>query len=198
MSTSSIFISFRHRFGMYVSSTWWLMEEMSYLLSKRMLEYEKRYVMIKCLYLALVWATKRLRHYMIEYSMHLISYLYPLRYLFDRLALIGRLMRWLVFFTKFDILEIVHWWYRVHPFDCASNIHIGAYFPISPRFLVVVGWYGYPYSWLYTCLMDFDRFFIVHQISILGRIHLSLMRLCLGNGTEMDDHCWSFTSWLWH
>ena len=148
MSTSSIFIGFRHGFGIYVSSTWWLMKWMSYLLSKRMLEYEERYVMIKCLCLALIWATKRLRHYMTEYSMHLISYLYPLRYLFDRLALIGRLMRWLIFFIEFDILEIVHWWYRIHLFDCASNIHIRAYFPLSPRFLVVFGWYGYPYSLL--------------------------------------------------
>ena len=30
---------------------------------------------------------------MIEYSVHLISHLDPLRYLFDRLALAGRLIR---------------------------------------------------------------------------------------------------------
>ena len=40
---------------------------------------------------------------MIEYSMHFISRLDPLRYLFDRAALIGRLMRWLVLLTEFDI-----------------------------------------------------------------------------------------------
>ena len=40
---------------------------------------------------------------MIEYSVHLISRLDPLRYLFDRLALASRLMRWLVLLTKFDI-----------------------------------------------------------------------------------------------
>ena len=40
---------------------------------------------------------------MIKYSVHLISRLDPLRYLFDRLALASRLMRWLVFLTKFDI-----------------------------------------------------------------------------------------------
>ncbi|RVW50089.1 Retrovirus-related Pol polyprotein from transposon 412 [Vitis vinifera] len=45
----------------------------------------------------------RLRHYMTEYSVHLISRLDPLRYLFDRPALTGRLMRWLVLLTKFDI-----------------------------------------------------------------------------------------------
>ncbi|KAL6315027.1 hypothetical protein AAG906_030865 [Vitis piasezkii] len=70
-----------------------------YYLSKRMLDYETRYVMIERYCLALVWATRRLRHYMTEYSVHLISRLNPLRYLFDRPALVGRLMRWLVLLT---------------------------------------------------------------------------------------------------
>ena len=74
-----------------------------YYLSKRMLDYETRYVMIEHYRLALVWATWRLRHYMTEYSMHLISSLDPLRYLFDRPALVGQLMRWLVLLTDFDI-----------------------------------------------------------------------------------------------
>ena len=64
-----------------------------YYLSKRMLEYEMRYVMIECLCLALVLATRRLRHYMTKYSVRLISRLDSLRYLFDRTALTGRLMR---------------------------------------------------------------------------------------------------------
>ena len=68
-----------------------------------MLNYETRYVMIERYCLALVWATRRLRHYMTEYSVHLISRLDPLRYLFDRPALVGRLMRWLVLLTEFDI-----------------------------------------------------------------------------------------------
>ena len=40
---------------------------------------------------------------MTEYSVHLISSLDPLRYLFDRSALVRRLMRWLVLLTEFDI-----------------------------------------------------------------------------------------------
>ena len=62
-----------------------------------------RYVMIERIFLALVQSTRRLRHYMTEYSMCLISPLNPLRYLFDRPALTGRLMRWLVLLTEFDI-----------------------------------------------------------------------------------------------
>ncbi|XP_034674561.1 uncharacterized protein LOC117905804 [Vitis riparia] len=68
-----------------------------------MLDYETRYVLIEHYYLTLVWVTRQLRHYMTVYSVHLISCLEPLRYLFDRPALVGRLMRWLVLLTEFDI-----------------------------------------------------------------------------------------------
>ena len=68
-----------------------------------MLDYEMRYVMIERLRLALVWTTRRLRHYMTEYSVHFIFRLDPLRYFFDRPTLVGRLMRWLVLLTEFDI-----------------------------------------------------------------------------------------------
>ena len=78
-------------------------ERAIYYLSKRMLEYECRYTMIEILCLALVWATRRLRHFFTEYSILLVSRLDPLRYMFDRLALTGRLMRWLVLLIEFDI-----------------------------------------------------------------------------------------------
>ena len=83
-------------------------ERAIYYLSKRMLEYECKYIMTKCLYLALVWATRRLRHYVTEYSILLVSRLDPLRYLFDRPVLTGRLMRWLVLLTEFDIQYMTH------------------------------------------------------------------------------------------
>ena len=47
-------------------------ERAIYYLSKRMVEYEYRYIMIERLCLALVWATRRLRHYMTEYSVLLV------------------------------------------------------------------------------------------------------------------------------
>ena len=78
-------------------------EQAIYYLIKRMLEYECRYIMIEHLCLALVWATRRLRHYVIEYSILLVSRLDLLRYLFDRPILTGRLMRWLVLLIEFDI-----------------------------------------------------------------------------------------------
>ncbi|WKA09058.1 hypothetical protein VitviT2T_026736 [Vitis vinifera] len=41
--------------------------------------------------------------YYLKYPVHLISRLDPLRYLFDKPAMVGRLMRWLVLLTEFDI-----------------------------------------------------------------------------------------------
>ena len=67
-------------------------EQAVYYLSQRMLEYECRYMMIEHLCLASVWATRRLRHYVTEYSILLVSRLDPLRYLFDRLVLTSRLI----------------------------------------------------------------------------------------------------------
>ncbi|RVW37749.1 hypothetical protein CK203_100849 [Vitis vinifera] len=81
-------------------------ERAIYHLSRRMLEYECKYIMIERLCLALVWATRRLRHYVTKYSILLVSRLDPLRYLFDRPVLAGRLMRWLVLLTEFDIQPI--------------------------------------------------------------------------------------------
>ncbi|RVW85035.1 Retrovirus-related Pol polyprotein from transposon 17.6 [Vitis vinifera] len=52
---------------------------------------------------SLVQATRKLRHYMTEYSVCLICRLDPLRYLFDRPVLTGRLMRWIVLLSEFDI-----------------------------------------------------------------------------------------------
>ena len=78
-------------------------ERAIYYLSKRMLEYKCKYIMIERLCLALIWATRRLRHYVKEYSILLVSQLDPLRYLFNRPVLTGRLMRWLVILTEFDI-----------------------------------------------------------------------------------------------
>ena len=48
-------------------------EQAIYYLNKRMLEYQCRSIMIECLHLALVWTTRRLRHYVTEYSILLIS-----------------------------------------------------------------------------------------------------------------------------
>ena len=101
-------------------------------LSKRMLEYECRYIMIERLCLALVWATRRLRHYVTEYSIRLV--LDPLRHLFDRPVLTSRLMRWLVLLTEFDIQYVMQ---KLVKGSIVTN-HLAA-LPVSPWPFLVWG-----------------------------------------------------------
>lgn len=60
-------------------------------LSKRMLAYEENFYAIEKTCLALVWATKKLRHYMLAYQVIIISKMDPLKYLFEKPALTGRM-----------------------------------------------------------------------------------------------------------
>ena len=68
-----------------------------------MLEYEVRYTALKKLCLALVWATKKLRHYMLTHTIHVVSPIDPLKYLFEKSTLNGRLSRWIVMLAEFDL-----------------------------------------------------------------------------------------------
>ena len=109
--------------------------------------------------------------------------------------------------------------WRCHILCCASDIHIGAYFPSILRSLVVVGLCGYPWSWLLRCLIDVNRwlidvdkclvgnviFFVVYQISTLG--HFSPFSEILSRGwvvwlfliliIEMFNWCYQVIDWRW-
>ena len=51
----------------------------------------------------MIWATKKLRHYFQSYKIQAVSKIDPLRYLFQVPALTGKISRWLVLLTEFDI-----------------------------------------------------------------------------------------------
>ena len=68
-----------------------------------MLEYETRYTSLEKACLALVWATRKLRHYLLAHSVMLVSRLDPIKYLFEKLALTGRLARLLLLLFEFDL-----------------------------------------------------------------------------------------------
>ena len=67
-----------------------MVEKAIYYLSKKMLEYETRYSPLEKVCLALVWAARKLRHII------LVSRLDPIKYLFEKPPLMGRLARWLL------------------------------------------------------------------------------------------------------
>ena len=51
----------------------------------------------------MIWATRKLRHYFQSYKIQVVSKIDPLRHLFQVPALIGKISRWLVLLTEFDI-----------------------------------------------------------------------------------------------
>ena len=68
-------------------------ENAIYYLSKKMLEYETRYTPLEKLCLALVWATTKLRHYMLVHTVFVVSRMDPLKYLFEKSSLNGHISR---------------------------------------------------------------------------------------------------------
>ncbi|XP_077244859.1 uncharacterized protein LOC143884896 isoform X2 [Tasmannia lanceolata] len=81
-------------------------EKAVYYLSKKMLEYEQKYTVLEKTCLALVWATQRLRHYLLSHKVLLLSRMDPLKYLFEKPALTGRTARWLLLLSEFDITHV--------------------------------------------------------------------------------------------
>ena len=79
-----------------------------YYLSKKMLDYETRYTPLEKACLALVWATRKLRHYLLAHSIILVSRLDPIIYLFEKPALTGRFAHWLLLHSKFDLKYATH------------------------------------------------------------------------------------------
>jgi RNase H-like domain found in reverse transcriptase len=74
-----------------------------YYLSRIMVGAEHGYSPIEKYYLALIFAVKKLRHYMLAHKIILISKVDPLKYLMTWPMLTGRLAKWAIILTEFDI-----------------------------------------------------------------------------------------------
>ncbi|KAK8695024.1 hypothetical protein V6N13_072566 [Hibiscus sabdariffa] len=81
-------------------------ERAIYYLSKKFSSCEAKYPPIQKLCCALVWATKRLRQYMLYHTTWLISKLDPLKFLMEAPALTGRTTRWQMLLSEFDIVYV--------------------------------------------------------------------------------------------
>uniref|UniRef100_A0A2N9EHV9 Uncharacterized protein n=1 Tax=Fagus sylvatica TaxID=28930 RepID=A0A2N9EHV9_FAGSY len=55
---------------------------------------------------ALAWASKKLRQYMLYYTTWLVSRMDPIKYIFEKPALTGKIARWQVLLSEFDILFV--------------------------------------------------------------------------------------------
>ena len=67
-------------------------ERAIYYLSKRFHDYETRYTPIEKSCFALVWVVQKLRHIVLPFQIWVVARMDPLKYLFEKLALSGRLM----------------------------------------------------------------------------------------------------------
>ena len=55
---------------------------------------------------ALAWVTQRLRQYMLYHTTWLIAKLDPIKFIFEKPSLSGRIARWQVLLSEFDILYV--------------------------------------------------------------------------------------------
>ncbi|CAL8163112.1 unnamed protein product [Prunus armeniaca] len=78
-------------------------ESLIYYVSRQLTGAEMRYPKTELSCLALVYAAQRLRHYFLAHKLHLIVKSDPVRYLLTRPVLSGRLARWLLQLSEFDI-----------------------------------------------------------------------------------------------
>ena len=78
-------------------------EHVVYYLSKKLLPYEARYQEMEKICLAVVWASRKLRNYFQSYKIQVVEKENPLKYLHSVPSLVGKLDRWLVLLTEFDI-----------------------------------------------------------------------------------------------
>jgi len=81
-------------------------ERAIYYISKKFQGYELNYTPLEKSCLALVWATKKLRHYMLTHPVEVYSKMDPIKYLFDKPILNGRIARWTLMLSEFDLKYI--------------------------------------------------------------------------------------------
>ena len=81
-------------------------EQAIYYLSKKFTNYESKYSSLEKMCCALAWAAQRLKQYMLYHTTWLIARLNPIKYIFEKPSLSGRIARWQVLLLEFDILYV--------------------------------------------------------------------------------------------
>ena len=78
-------------------------ENVIYYISKKMLAYEEKYSPLEKICVELVWATRKLRHYMLAFEVLLIARMDPLKYLMEKPMQDGKTAKWVLLMLEFDI-----------------------------------------------------------------------------------------------
>jgi len=81
-------------------------KRVAYYLSKKFMACEMNCSLLERTCCALVWASLHLRQYMLSHTTWLISKMDPIKYIFEKPTLTGRIARWQVLLSEFDIVYI--------------------------------------------------------------------------------------------
>ena len=81
-------------------------EQAIYYLSKKFTDYESKYTSLEKMCYALAWVAQRLRQYMFYHTTWFIARLDPIKYIFEKPSLFGRITRWQVLLSEFNILYV--------------------------------------------------------------------------------------------
>ena len=68
-----------------------------------MLPYKEKYSPLEKTCVALVWVTRKLRHYMLANKVLLITKMDPLKYLMEKPVQDGKTAKWVLLLSEFDI-----------------------------------------------------------------------------------------------
>ena len=81
-------------------------EQAIYYLSKKFTDNESRYSLLEKMCCALTWVAQRLRQYILYHTTWHIAKLDPIKFIFEKPSLSGRIARWQVLLSEFDILYV--------------------------------------------------------------------------------------------
>ena len=65
--------------------------------------YEEKYTTLKKTCVVLVWATWKLKHYMLAFKVLLIARMDPLKYLIEKSVQDGKTAKWVLLLSEYDI-----------------------------------------------------------------------------------------------
>lgn len=81
-------------------------EHAIYYLSKKFTSCKVKYSLLEKTCCALAWAARRLRQYMLCHTTWLVTKMDPIKYIFEKPALTGRIARWQMLLSEYEIVYV--------------------------------------------------------------------------------------------
>ena len=78
-------------------------ERAIYYISRTLVSYELISTPMEKAYLAVVFSTQKLCHYMLGHTVNLISKIDPLKYMLSKITLTGHIAKWVMLLSEFDM-----------------------------------------------------------------------------------------------